>query len=152
MDRFCQSHRAERRAGHERGQAGGEPPDIHRMKSIDILARIDGVEHGAGIDLLGQRKLHQDAMHILVGIEFRDQRHQIRLRHVLRQLVIERSHRGIDNGFRFRADIDFARRIVAREHHGKSWHKAVLAFQVSRRAGDFRAQVLRDRFPVDDRC
>ena len=38
------------------------------------------------------------------------------------------------------------------KHNGEPRHEAMLAFQVNRRSRDFGAQILRDRFPVDDRC
>ena len=152
MNRLRHPHGAERRARNQRRQAGGEAADIHRMKSVNVFRRIDGVEHSRGIDLLGQRKLHENPVHALIGVELCHKAHELVLRDVRRQLVIERSHAPIDNGFRLRADIDFARRIVAGEHDSKAGHKIVPRFQFGRSAGNLCAQILRDRLTVDDRC
>jgi hypothetical protein len=44
------------------------------MKSIHILGGIDGFEHPLGVDLLGEWKLDQNAVHGLIAIQFVDQR------------------------------------------------------------------------------
>ena len=67
--RVVQQHRAaERRAGHREverraGRDRAQPADIDRMEAVDILVRIDGQQHVRGVDVLGQRQLHQDAVH-----------------------------------------------------------------------------------------
>ena len=38
------------------------------MKAVDILGRIDGQQHVRGVDVLGQRQLHQDAVHALSAL------------------------------------------------------------------------------------
>ena len=51
--------------------------DILGMKSVDVLARIDGVDDALRIDVLGQRQLHQNAVDPVVGIKPGDQRQQL---------------------------------------------------------------------------
>src|SRR5207237_9585496 len=43
--------------------------DVHGMKSIDVLRRMDAPHHGLGIDLIGQRSLHKNAVNPGVGVE-----------------------------------------------------------------------------------
>ena len=73
MHRLGQHHAAERRARHQRGQAAGEPAGIERMEAVDVLGRIDRSDDFLGVDLLRQRQLHQNAVHVPLGIELRDQ-------------------------------------------------------------------------------
>ena len=90
VHRLRQHDAAERRARHQRRQAAGKPPGIDRVKAVDVLGRVDRRDHLLGVDLLGQRQLHQDAVHRRIGIELADQRQQFGLAHGLRQLVVER--------------------------------------------------------------
>ena len=75
--------------GTKPGSAGHEPPGIHRMEAVDVLGRIDGLDHGLGVDLWRQRKLHQDAVDLRIGIEPGDQREEFLLGSRGRQHVIE---------------------------------------------------------------
>ena len=56
-----------------------QPADIDRVEAVHVLGRVDRLDHRAGADLLGQRQLHQDAVHRRVGIEPRDHRQQFGL-------------------------------------------------------------------------
>src|SRR5437868_14871679 len=46
--------------------------DVHWMKSIDVLGRMDASHHSFGIDLLRQRSLDENAVNLRVGIELID--------------------------------------------------------------------------------
>jgi len=39
------------------------------MQAVHVLRRIHGVQHALGIDMLGEGKLDQDAVHIVAGVE-----------------------------------------------------------------------------------
>ena len=49
------------------------PPDVLRMKCVDVFGRADGMEHTVGADLLRQWELHQDAVDFGVLVEPGDQ-------------------------------------------------------------------------------
>ena len=57
------------RAGRERGTAGLETAGVDGMKAVDILGRRDRVEEGLGVNLFGKRKLDQDAVDVVAGVE-----------------------------------------------------------------------------------
>ena len=59
------------------------------MEAIDILARVDAVDEAAGVGYAGQRQLHQDAVHLRVGIEPVDQGEQLRFSGARGQVEIE---------------------------------------------------------------
>ena len=63
---------AERRARHERRPFLDQPADIFRMKPVDVLCGIDGVEHAllrTRPHRRGQRRLHEDRVDAIVRIE-----------------------------------------------------------------------------------
>ncbi len=64
-------------AGKKPVEPDGEPPALTGMKAIHILIRIDRLNDLQRIDMLRQRQLHKDAVHILIGIEATDQRQQL---------------------------------------------------------------------------
>ena len=93
-----------------------QPADIQRMEAVDILGRIDGQQHLRGVDVLGQRQLHQDAVHGLVGVEPGDQRQQLGFGRALGQAMIEARHAELGRELALAADIDLARRVLADQH------------------------------------
>ena len=73
-----------------------------------------------GVDLPGERQLHQDAVNLGVGIEPFQQPHEVRLARVLGQLdrlVIEARFVA---GFPLHPHVDLRGGIVAHEHHGEA--------------------------------
>ena len=57
--------------------AAPQPSDILGVKSVDVLAGIDGVDDALRVDVLRQRQLYQDAVDPVVGVEPGDQRQQL---------------------------------------------------------------------------
>ena len=102
--------------------------DILRMKAVNILARIDGVDDALRIDMLGQRQLHQDAVDPVVGIEPGDQRQQLGFAGCRRQVLLKALDAGSGRRLALVADIDLARRIVADQNSAKSRRDAGFAF------------------------
>ena len=80
---------AERRAGHHRLLPGAEKADVRDVEPVDILGRVDRVDHQVGVQMPRQRQLHQDAMHRRIGVEPADQRQQIGLGGLGRQAVLQ---------------------------------------------------------------
>ena len=113
------------------------------MQAVDILGGIDGIDHGLGVQALGQRQLHENAVHGGIAVELGDHRQQIGLRDVGRQLVLERGHAGSLGLRMLGADIDFAGGIVADQNHCEARHQIVLALD----AGDLVARRGREGLP-----
>ncbi len=44
------------------------------MKTVHILRRVHGLKHSLRVDLRWKGKLHEDAVHIIALVQFRDQR------------------------------------------------------------------------------
>lgn len=61
------------RAGGEEGGAAahGQRADVGRVKAVHVLLQADGVQDALLVDVLWQRQLHQDAVHILIRIVIR---------------------------------------------------------------------------------
>ncbi len=125
-DRLQQAHAAERRARHETARARRQPPDIDRVKAVDILQRIDRIEHGAGVDGTGQGQLHQYAVDGGIVVQLLDQVQQVVLGDFRRQTVFQRAHAGLARLGQLAIDVDFAGRVVADQDHGQRRHGAGL--------------------------
>ena len=111
-----QMEAAERRARYQRVEPGRDPADVERMKTVDVLARLERFDHPRRIDLRRQRQLDEDPVDPLVGIELADEIEQLGLRNRVGEIVREAYHSGLGRGAVLRADIDRARRILADEH------------------------------------
>ena len=61
--------------------------DIHRVEGIDILVGADGVYDNALVYMPGQRKLHQNAVNALIGVECAYKLQKICLRRLLGQVA-----------------------------------------------------------------
>src|SRR5688572_10108883 len=70
---------AGRRARHQRANTLHQPTGIDRMKTIDVLFRIDRLKHASLIDLLWQRKLHQNSIDVISQVERSDDLKQLLL-------------------------------------------------------------------------
>ena len=54
--------------GHEARASLVQEPDVFRMEAVDVLERVDRVEHARGVVAGRKRKLHEDAVHVPVGV------------------------------------------------------------------------------------
>ena len=62
-------------------------PILSGMKAIYVLFQADGAEDRLFVDMGGQRKLHQNAMHGRIGVQVPHNGQQFLLADVLRQVV-----------------------------------------------------------------
>ena len=72
---------AGRRARREGAAILDELPDVDRMEAVDVLLRIERVEHpplGVGAHRVGQRRLHEDPVVHVAAIQPVDERQQRR--------------------------------------------------------------------------
>ena len=69
-----QVHDAARRARQRAGEAQDEPAQVDRVQPVGVLVRVDQLQHPAGVDVLGQRQLHDVAVAGVVGVELGDDR------------------------------------------------------------------------------
>ena len=149
---ILQQHQAaQRRAGHQRVLARRQPTRVDDMKPVDVLGRVDGVDHRGGVDLRRQRQLDQDAMNGWVAIQPFDQGQQIVLTGFDVQPVFETAHPDLQGLAGLVAHIDFAGRIVADQDHGQAGLQT-LERQLCHLVGDFGPKPGRKGLAVDDLC
>ena len=99
--------------------------NIHRMKSIDIFLRRNGLEQTFRIHMRGEWQLDQDSVHILAGIQLVDES-----QHFFRGNRLGRSeqfaiHAQFGAGLHFIAYIHFRSRMIADHHHGQARSNAL---------------------------
>ena len=51
------------------GIARGQTPHVHRMKAVHVLVRVDGEQHRALGDVIGDGKLDQDPVDGGIGVQ-----------------------------------------------------------------------------------
>ena len=84
---------AQRSTGHKRVRIPeGDLGDVDRVKSVDVLARIDCFDDGAFVDVRRRWGLNKDAMDRWVSVELFDECKQFSLRGGCRQLKLFRVH------------------------------------------------------------
>ena len=140
---------AERRARHQRVEAGGEPAGVHDMEAVDVLGRIDGRDHLGGVDLPGQRQLNEDSINVGIGVQLADELEQLVLGDGRRQIVREAGHSGFGGRAVLRADVDGARRILADQDRREPGCAAGACFEFTHSRGDPVADRLGGGFSVD---
>ena len=59
----------QRRARDEPRSSCSQEPKIKRVEAIDVLERVNPLDHGRLVDRLRQRELHEDAMNSRIGIQ-----------------------------------------------------------------------------------
>ena len=109
------------------------------------------MDHRLGINLFGQRQLHQNAMDAGVGIESLNFAQQLRLRHAGIKLQHERMHADVFAGEDFIFDIDLTGRIVAHQDHGQAWCDAILD-QLFDALAVIKSEAVRELSSVNDVC
>jgi len=105
-------HTVRRARTHER-DALREAPDVVRMEAIDVFRRMDALDDLRAADLPGQRQLHQDAIHPLVGVELIDQSEELGLRSQRRQVVGERHDADLFTGATLAAHVHRGGWVIA---------------------------------------
>ena len=83
------------------------------MEAIDVFRRMDALDDLRAADLPGQRQLHQDAIHPLVGVELIDQSEELGLRSQRRQVVGERHDADLFTGATLAAHVHRGGWVIA---------------------------------------
>ena len=120
VDRFEHLHDAVGRAGAKSCDAGHEASGIEFMKAVHVLVRINGFDDAGGVDVMGKRQLHENAVHTLILIEFLNFGEHGGFRGVGGKAHFDIFNPDFRAGAHLVADVDEARGIFADEHHGKS--------------------------------
>ena len=76
---------AQRRAGDEPGPADRQEAGVLGVEAVDVLARVDPLDHPPVVDLRRQGELDEDPVDVGVGVQGVDRRQELRLGHVGRE-------------------------------------------------------------------
>ena len=93
--------------------------DVLGMEAVDILARVNAMDQSGGVPAVRQWQLHEDAMHIGIGVEYVDQCQQVGIVGAGRQVVIDRADAHFLRGAALVAHVHTGGGIVADQHHGQ---------------------------------
>ena len=139
---------AVRSAWQEERAALDNAADILGMERIDILQRKNRVQDAGCGNALGQRQLHQDAMHARVAVKPIDERQEFVGRRFGRQPMQAAGEPVLLAGLLLVADIDLARRIFADQDRGQAGPHAGGEGELADVGCDFGTDLLRERFAV----
>jgi len=128
-------HGASGRAGNQAAVeiSGHQLAGVDHMQPIDVLLGPDRLDHRIGIEMRGQRQLHQDAVDVGILVQRGHQRLKFGLRGVLGQGVLHRFEAALLGHAALGGDIDMGGRIIADNHHGEARPGAGLCLE--RRTG-----------------
>ena len=129
-----------RRTWQEAGPPLHQPPDILGMKAIDILHRVDRVQHTCRVESRRQRKLYQNAVYVLGLVKLGDELQKVVDRRIGRQTLEPAVDSQAAAGVSLVADVNFARRVVADQHRGQAGDDGVVFDEV----GDLFCQLRLD--------
>ena len=147
---MLKQHQApERGARHQRLETGREPARIQRVKAVDILVRVDGGDDQLFIDMAGKRKLDQDSIDRIIGVQLLDERNELVLRGLGGQLVLEALHPRFARRLGFGAHISGRRRMLSDQDHGKAGSATPNAGEFGSAERNALAERGGERFAVD---
>jgi hypothetical protein len=118
-------HAAGGGARHQAGALRGEVADVHGMEAIHIFFRRDFEQHALGIDLLGERKLDEDAVNVVARVEFVDERDHLRGGDRLWRRDLLAVDAELLAGLDLVAHVDLGGGVVAHEHGGEAGTEAL---------------------------
>ena len=131
------------------GAAGNQPPQIHRMKSVHVLRRVHGFEHALGVHLRGERKLHEDSVHIVARVEFRNQREHFLGRNRRGRRVQPASKAQLLARRDFAAHVNLRRGVFSHQHRSQAGTNSGRA-QSSNFLLEFGVNLIPNRVAVED--
>ena len=94
------------------------------MKSVHVFLRRYCEQHLLGINLGRQWQLHQDAVDLIAPVQVLDQRQEFLGRDVVGRRVLLTVDTKLFAAFHLVANVNFRRRVVARQHDRQTGTKA----------------------------
>jgi hypothetical protein len=142
------------RAGNERlvDVAACQSSCIDRVKAVDILGRVDGIEHCIAVDMVGQGKLDQDAINRIVMVERDRSGLEVPLREVRRLAQRERMETAFVRHPALRAHINLACRVFADQNNGQSRPTLMMLIEARGDVGHGISDAAGKRLAVDQSC
>mmetsp|Transcript_29432 Transcript_29432/g.57612 ORF Transcript_29432/g.57612 Transcript_29432/m.57612 type:complete len:246 (-) Transcript_29432:3491-4228(-) len=124
-----QHQTAQGRTRHQTLFATGQQTCVHDAQPIHVFGGINARHDGAFVQMIGHRKLAQNAMDRRVRIQFINQRKEHFFRHIRRQAMFKGRHANLDRLLVLGRDINLACRVFAHQNDGKAGCDAVILFQ-----------------------
>ena len=137
-----------RRGRHERRRAYGHAAHVLRVESVHVFARVDGFGHFLFRDVLGQRQLHDESVHIRVGVEPADALEQFGLGGVVFESDQGRLEAALFAGLYLVGHVGFAAAVVTHQHGHKVWLPASGCGHLPHFVGYFLSDFFRDFLAV----
>ena len=119
-----------RRAGQRAGLLLPQRRHIERMETVHVLRLVDGGDHLLLVDMLRQRQLHQNPVHLRIGVQSGDDSEQLLLgdRLGLADRRVANAHLGRSLGLA--RHITHAGGVLAHENHHQMRHTPVFRGKV----------------------
>ena len=147
---IAQHHQAaQRRTGHHAFLPRPQQAYVRDVEPVDILGRINRVDHQILVQMFGQRQLHQNPVDLGIGVQLLDQRQQFRFGRLHVQLVLDRFHANLDGHLALGADIDLAGRVLSHQHNRQTRRNPVICFQTRHMGGNLPPHPRRKFLTVD---
>ncbi len=128
--------------GEQAGVDGGQP--------VDVLRRVERRHDPVGVDVGGDRQLHEDAVDVLVPVERFDQIQQLGLRCLAPEPVVGGAQADLLAGPVLAGDVHLRGGIVADDHGHQLRCSAPLALKGAHLGRHALAHRGGNRFAVDD--
>ncbi len=141
-------HYARGCAGQEIVLAEHDFADVHRMKSIDVLFGINRLYNRLVIEVLRQRKLYENAVDVLFGVEGLYKVEQLLLGRFGRQSVLLGLEADNLAGFFLVINIHSGGGVVADDYNRQARGDVVIIFQLKRLLSDSLLYLCRYLFAV----
>ena len=109
------------------------------MEAVDVLYRVDRTDDALLVELRRQRQLDEDPVHIIIGVQLGNEREQVLLGDVLRDLPIIRCNPGFLSGLVLEPEVDRRRGILPHLHRDEP-EPAELAHLLGHLAADPRRE------------
>ena len=100
--------------------------DIFGVERVHVLFRVDMLHDERFVQVLRQRRLHQNAVDLRVCVQLFDKRQKLLLRGVFRQDVFLGVNAGLGAGLAFVTHVDFRRGVFADKHDRHAGLNALL--------------------------
>jgi hypothetical protein len=141
-------HYAKRRTRHERLVAQQERPEVRRVKSVHIFARIHALQHGMFVDMFWQGKLDENTIDRVVFVKLPNLVHQLSSLDRPREGYFPALNPQLFAGSGLHVYVG-GRRCILSDKDYRQTRVDTLLVQVLHFPGDFRLNVFRDPCSVN---
>jgi hypothetical protein len=121
------------------------------VEAVDVLGRIDPLQHLLEVEPGRERRLHQDPVDPVVGVHPVDHLEHLALARRRRHGLVERLHPGLAARRDLVADVDLRRGVLADEDRDEPGPVARALLEGGRIQRNLGPNVRGDRLAVDDR-